>query len=83
MNLIPWRKKHTIPVTHESGAPGRVSEFRAEMDRLFDRFFLGGTSLRGFRFSGVGPRDGDTDDGGGGESGSTVERVAGAEAKVS
>ncbi|MGI9434479.1 MAG: outer membrane protein assembly factor BamA [Geminicoccaceae bacterium] len=36
--------------------------------RLFDRFFLGGSSLRGFRFAGVGPRDGLTDDALGGNS---------------
>jgi outer membrane protein insertion porin family len=30
--------------------------------RLFDRFFLGGDTLRGFEFAGVGPRDRTTDD---------------------
>jgi outer membrane protein insertion porin family len=30
--------------------------------RLFDRFFLGGQTLRGFKFAGVGPRDITTDD---------------------
>jgi outer membrane protein insertion porin family len=30
--------------------------------RLFDRFFLGGATLRGFKFAGVGPRDTSTDD---------------------
>jgi outer membrane protein insertion porin family len=30
--------------------------------RLFDRFFLGGPTLRGFKFAGVGPRDTTTDD---------------------
>jgi outer membrane protein insertion porin family len=30
--------------------------------RLFDRFFLGGATLRGFKFAGVGPRDTDTGD---------------------
>ena len=29
---------------------------------LFDRFFLGGETLRGFKFAGVGPRDTSTDD---------------------
>lgn len=33
-----------------------------EQVRLFDRFFLGGATLRGFKFAGVGPRDTDTDD---------------------
>jgi HSP20 family protein len=40
MSLIPWRKKQSIPVTRESTlAP--LSEFRTEMDRLFDRYFRG------------------------------------------
>jgi outer membrane protein insertion porin family len=30
--------------------------------RLFDRFFLGGDTLRGFEFAGVGPRDRTTED---------------------
>jgi outer membrane protein insertion porin family len=30
--------------------------------RLFDRFFLGGASFRGFKFAGVGPRDESTGD---------------------
>jgi outer membrane protein insertion porin family len=30
--------------------------------RLFDRFFLGGDTLRGFKFAGVGPRDTETGD---------------------
>ncbi|MGH6902509.1 MAG: outer membrane protein assembly factor BamA, partial [Geminicoccaceae bacterium] len=30
--------------------------------RLFDRFFLGGASFRGFKFAGVGPRDTSTGD---------------------
>jgi outer membrane protein insertion porin family len=30
--------------------------------RLFDRFFLGGATLRGFKFAGVGPRDTSTGD---------------------
>jgi len=34
---------------------------------LFDRFFLGGDSLRGFKFAGVGPRDTSTDDALGGD----------------
>src|SRR5690606_17340164 len=35
--------------------------------RLFDRFFLGGASFRGFEFAGVGPRDTDTGDALGGK----------------
>ena len=38
MNLIPWRKKHTIPVSREAVGPAHVSEFRNEMDRLIDKF---------------------------------------------
>jgi outer membrane protein insertion porin family len=34
---------------------------------LFDRYFLGGDSLRGFKFAGVGPRDSSTDDALGGD----------------
>jgi outer membrane protein insertion porin family len=34
---------------------------------LFDRFFLGGQTLRGFKFAGVGPRDTSTDDALGGD----------------
>lgn len=52
MNLIPWRKKHTVPVSHD--APHEVThethglmpfrsmlDFRREMDHLFDKFFSG------------------------------------------
>jgi outer membrane protein insertion porin family len=35
--------------------------------RLFDRFFLGGQSFRGFQFAGVGPRDEETGDALGGK----------------
>ncbi len=41
---------------------GYIFGYGGEDVRLFDRFFLGGTSLRGFAFAGVGPRDVDTDD---------------------
>jgi outer membrane protein insertion porin family len=36
--------------------------------RLFDRFFLGGSSFRGFKFAGVGPRDTSTGDALGGNA---------------
>ena len=36
--------------------------------RLFDRFFLGGASFRGFKFAGVGPRDTSTGDALGGNA---------------
>jgi outer membrane protein insertion porin family len=35
--------------------------------RLFDRFFLGGATFRGFKFAGVGPRDSSTGDALGGK----------------
>ncbi len=38
---------------------GYIFGYGGEDVRLFDRFFLGGSTLRGFRFAGVGPRDGD------------------------
>ena len=47
---------------------GYIFGYGGEDVRLFDRFFLGGSSLRGFRFAGVGPRDGDTNDALGGNA---------------
>jgi outer membrane protein insertion porin family len=41
---------------------GYIFGYGGENVRLFDRFFLGGQSLRGFKFAGVGPRDVTTDD---------------------
>jgi outer membrane protein insertion porin family len=41
---------------------GYIFGFAGENVRLFDRFFLGGASFRGFKFAGVGPRDEDTGD---------------------
>jgi outer membrane protein insertion porin family len=41
---------------------GYIVGFAGKDVRLFDRFFLGGSSLRGFKFAGVGPRDTSTDD---------------------
>jgi outer membrane protein insertion porin family len=41
---------------------GYIFGIAGEQVRLFDRFFLGGESFRGFKFAGVGPRDTDTDD---------------------
>jgi HSP20 family protein len=42
MNLTPWRKKHTIPVTHEMTAstPNPLA-CRRELDQLFERFLRG------------------------------------------
>jgi outer membrane protein insertion porin family len=41
---------------------GYIFGFGGKEVRLFDRFFLGGATFRGFRFAGVGPRDTSTDD---------------------
>ncbi len=41
---------------------GYIFGYGGEDVRLFDRFFLGGSSLRGFRFAGLGPRDDAGDD---------------------
>jgi len=44
-------------VLNLSARGGYIFGYGGEDVRLFDRFFLGGSSLRGFRFAGVGPRD--------------------------
>ena len=49
-------------VLNLGGAAGFVFGFAGEDVHLSDRFFLGGSSLRGFAAAGVGPRDTDTDD---------------------
>ena len=49
-------------VLNLSARGGYIFGYGGEDVRLFDRFFLGGSSLRGFRFAGVGPRDDLTDD---------------------
>jgi outer membrane protein insertion porin family len=41
---------------------GYIFGLGGEDVRLFDRFFLGGATFRGFAFAGVGPRDVSTDD---------------------
>jgi len=41
---------------------GYIFGYGGEDVRLFDRFFLGGQTFRGFKFAGVGPRDVTTDD---------------------
>ena len=47
--------------------PRRLHPGLGEDVRLFDRFFLGGASFRGFKFAGVGPRDTSTGDALGGK----------------
>jgi len=49
-------------VLNLAGRVGYIFGYGGEDVRLFDRFFLGGSTLRGFEFAGVGPRDEDTDD---------------------
>ena len=44
-------------VLNLAGRVGYIFGYGGEDVRLFDRFFLGGQSLRGFKFAGVGPRD--------------------------
>jgi len=55
-------------VLNLSARGGYIFGYGGKDVRLFDRFFLGGSSLRGFRFAGVGPRDGLTDDALGGNT---------------
>ena len=45
-----------------TGEVGHVATFDNDSVRLTNRFYLGGSSLRGFENSGVGPRDLTTDD---------------------
>ncbi len=39
MSIIPWRKRNIIPVSREIGHASALTDLRAEMDMLFDRFF--------------------------------------------
>ena len=50
-----------------NGEVGRIDGI-GEDTRASDRFFLGGTSFRGFEFAGIGPRDANTDDALGGKN---------------
>ncbi len=43
MNLTPWKKHETSPVT-----PSPLSAFQHEMNRMFNRFFDGFPMLEGF-----------------------------------
>jgi outer membrane protein insertion porin family len=49
-------------VLNLAGRGGYIFGYGGENVRLFDRFFLGGQTLRGFKFAGVGPRDVTTGD---------------------
>ncbi|MFZ1414116.1 MAG: outer membrane protein assembly factor BamA [Defluviicoccus sp.] len=49
-----------------TGSAGYINGIGEDV-RVLDRFFLGGSDLRGFQTDGVGPRDSDTDDALGGE----------------
>ncbi len=49
-------------VLNLAGRAGYIFGWGGEDVHLFDRFFLGGQTLRGFKFAGVGPRDTSTND---------------------
>ena len=49
-------------VLNVAARAGVIFGYGGEDVRLFDRFFLGGSTLRGFEFAGVGPRDVTTGD---------------------
>ncbi|MGF1611446.1 MAG: outer membrane protein assembly factor BamA, partial [Kiloniellales bacterium] len=65
---FPLAEKFTLSVQGEVGA----IEGLGEDTRPSDRFFLGGTSFRGFEFAGIGPRDARTEDSLGGKRYYTV-----------
>lgn len=58
-SYYPITKKVTFSLTGETGAIGGFSN---EDVAINDRYFLGGTNLRGFQLAGIGPRDTSTDD---------------------
>jgi outer membrane protein insertion porin family len=47
---------------------GNVLGYAGDDVSLFERFFVGGSNFRGFRFAGIGPRDVTTDDALGGDT---------------
>jgi outer membrane protein insertion porin family len=49
-------------VLNIGGSAGYIFGYGGEDVHLSNRFFIGGNTLRGFRFGGVGPRDEETDD---------------------
>ena len=49
-------------VINLGGGAGYIFGFAGEDVTLSDRFFIGGSSLRGFEAAGIGPRDTETDD---------------------
>ncbi|MCX8100326.1 MAG: outer membrane protein assembly factor BamA [Geminicoccaceae bacterium] len=49
-------------VLNLGASAGHIVGFGGEDVTLTERFFLGGTSFRGFRFAGIGPRDRRTED---------------------
>ena len=49
-------------VASVSGSGGYIRGIAGEDVHLSNRFFVGGTNLRGFQFGGIGPRDSETDD---------------------
>jgi outer membrane protein insertion porin family len=49
-------------VLNLGASAGYIFGFGGEDVHLANRFFIGGTNLRGFSFGGIGPRDSETDD---------------------
>jgi outer membrane protein insertion porin family len=49
-------------VLNIGGSAGYIFGYGGEDVHLSNRFFIGGNTLRGFQFGGVGPRDAETDD---------------------
>jgi outer membrane protein insertion porin family len=49
-------------VVNLAAAGGYIQGYGGEDVHLSDRFFIGGGTLRGFEFGGIGPRDTETDD---------------------
>lgn len=66
-----WIRHEGTAAFYYSVVPDVVVSLRGQAGHIFglgedvhlsDRFFIGGTTLRGFRFGGLGPRDSDTRD---------------------
>jgi outer membrane protein insertion porin family len=58
-----WYYPFTPETVLNLGARGGVIfGYGGDDVRLGDRFFIGGSTLRGFKFAGIGPRDQETDD---------------------
>ena len=60
--LSKYYKLYDGFVLNALGEVGVIEAYGGEDVRINERFFLGGSTLRGFESGGVGPRDADTDD---------------------